>query len=67
MQLLMLEDKLKVELGTAGMRMVSRLSAVYSQWYCEPERTQRNAVSNFGTLGYASGSWLTQLFGTTAS
>ena len=58
LQLLPLADKLKAEMGKAELALVSKLSTVYSRWYnasCAP-------ASGFGTLGFASGSWLTQLF-----
>lgn len=64
-QLLMLADKLSAELGKAELRLLSRLSAAYSQWYWDP--AHRDGVANvvndtsLALTVVNSGSWLVQL------
>ncbi|DBA92231.1 TPA: hypothetical protein ACH3X1_015938 [Trebouxia sp. C0004] len=64
--LLLLADKLTVDLGNTELKLLSALSAACAEWYWDPAY-KKGCVSNYDsaaktleTLG--SGSWLLQLF-----
>ena len=66
LQLLLLQDKLKADLGSADMQLLSKLSTVHSMWYWQTNNQDihtlaGNSASGFGNLGFRLGSWLTQL------
>ena len=57
LQLLQLADKLKAEMGKAGMVLMAKLSGAYSQWYWEGNANNTAAFWDFGVyfrfLAYA--------------